>query len=92
MNQIELIYIIFIYLFIGLFHQLLISLIHHRIVKKMKDDSPILEENSSKLLIRKVLFWPIFIMRRMIRYEEMKQTLKFVEEKLDAYYNENEIK
>lgn len=58
----------------------------------MKDDSPILEENSSKLLIRKVLFWPIFIMRRMIRYEEMKQTLKFVEEKLDAYYNENEIK
>jgi len=28
----------------------------------------------------------------MIKYEEMRQTLKFVEDKLDAYYKENDIK
>ena len=88
MIQIELIYIVFVYLLIGLIHQLLISLIHYRIVKRMKEDLIYLESNSSIMIIIEVLFWPVFVIKRMIKYEEMKQTLKFVEEKLDAYYSQ----
>ena len=88
MIQIELVYIVFVYLLIGLIHQLLNSLIHYRIVKKMKEDLIYLESNSSIMIIIEVLFWPVFVIKRMIKYEEMKQTLKFVEEKLDAYYSQ----
>lgn len=88
MIQIELVYIVFVYLLIGLIHQLLISLIHYRIVKKMKEDLIYLESNSSIMIIIEVLFWPVFVIKRMLKYEEMKQTLNFVEEKLDAYYSQ----
>jgi hypothetical protein len=85
----DLIDLIFIYVIIGLAHHILITVIKHIMTKKVNQDMKDIVERPYKFMILEIILWPVSFIKRMIRYVEMEQTLKFVEDKLEAFYDED---
>jgi len=79
------------YILIGTIHSMIIVMIQRKISKKVNLNSS--NQDTSKYLTKiliEIFLWPIIIIIRIFKYEEMRETLKFVEEKLDSYF-EDEI-
>lgn len=79
---------IFIYFMIGLLHQIVVQIVRSFVSKRINQEMKDVVESSYGITILEIIIWPVYFIKRMIRYEEMHQTLRFVEDKLEAYYNE----
>lgn len=73
---------------IGLFHHIIITFIKHMMMKKVNLDMEETSYRSFRIITIDILFWPIVFFNRMVKYEEMSQTLKFVEDKLETFYKQ----
>lgn len=73
---------------IGLAHHTIITFIKHMMVKKVNQDMEDTIYISFRIIIMDIIFWLILFINRMVKNEEISQTLKFVEDKLESFYKQ----